>query len=200
MIPNRTSLCAIAFVFLQYGTAASAQSGLSLQDLGVTPAEVLAPAERLRECLEDARACTVAPRRGFSLGDVLNLGIVDRGAAPENPSASRSANGTATSDGAALMPAVLPSIDLSDYLTGARPAGNPRRSAELAELAAVLAEPVAQGLEVMLVVTGPDGQATQARASDIARVLESALGAAIRVETEPAEIDGLTLTLSLPGS
>lgn len=194
-----TVLSAALVAFWMQGAGLGAQSGLTLEDLGISPAQVPSPADRLRACIDDPGACSTAPRRGFSMDDVLNLGIVDRGSTPDAPSVPRSLNDTTAAENA-LTPTVLPSIDLSTYLSGDPPARNPRRSAELMELAAVLAEPVAQGLEVTLVVTGPDGHTTQARASEIAQALERALGAVVRIETEPAEIDGLTLALSLPGS
>ncbi|MCC5966125.1 MAG: hypothetical protein JJU24_08305 [Natronohydrobacter sp.] len=225
-----TALSAALVAFWMQGAGLGAQSGLTLEDLGISPAQVPSPADRLRACFDDPGACSTAPRRGFSMDDVLNLGIVDhggasgtsrsvnpvdqgpqplrppamgivdRGPANEPSDATRTPLDGAAGESAALTPTVLPSIDLSTYLSGDPPARNPRRSAELIELAAVLAEPVAQGLEVTLVVTGPDGHTTQTRASEIAQALERALGAVVRIETEPAEIDGLTLALSLPGS
>ena len=133
----------------------------------------------------------------FDLDNVMNLGIVDRGAEPADPSAPRSAD---TGDAALAEPtgtlAHLPSIDISSYLSGDSPATDPARQSELADLAALLASDDLAGFEVTLVVTDAGQQAAQDRAQEIADLLEDTLSGRVRVLAEAGDTPGITLTLA----
>ncbi len=178
-------------------TCAGAQSSISLEDLGITPTEALSPADQLRSCLADAAMCSSAQPADFDLDNVMNLGIVDRGAEPADPSAPRSAD---TGDAALAEPtgtlAHLPSIDISSYLSGDSPATDPARQSELADLAALLASDDLAGFEVTLVVTDAGQQAAQDRAQEIADLLEDTLSGRVRVLAEAGDTPGITLTLA----
>lgn len=184
----------VAFAALHV-TVAQAQSGFSLDDLDGGAPTAMSPAERLSACLADASACSQAPRRSFSLDDVVNLGIVDRGQTPAHGSQTRSLESSSDADAPILDLTVLPSIDISAYLSGETPARSHRRSTELEQLADVLSTSVPSDLGIVLVVSGPEATEATGRASEIAQALEAALGRAVTVRTETAEIDGLTLAL-----
>lgn len=178
-------------------TCAGAQSSISLDDLGITPSEVLSPADQLRSCLADAAMCSSAQAAEFGLDNVMNLGIVDRGAEPADPSAPRSAvpGDAAQADPSGTL-AHLPSIDISSYLSGESPATDPTRHSELAELAALLASDDLAGFEVTLVVTDAGQQAAQDRAQEIADLLQRSLSSRVRVLAETGTTAGITLTLA----
>ncbi len=177
-------------------SAASAQLSLSLDELGIAPRAAVVPAEQMRACLDDPAQCSRARTRGVSLDDVVNLGIVDRGTAPVDPSPSRGAGAAGNSDvsGAAREVTVLPSIDMSAYLSGEAPARSIARTRELAELAAVLAADELVGFDVVIVVSG-DATA-QDRAQEIARALSDTLDGRLRVVAEAGTAAGITLALS----
>lgn len=181
-------------------TCAGAQSSISLDELGITPAQSLSPADQLRGCLGDAALCSSAQAADFDMDNVMNLGIVDRGAEPADPSPPRSAgNGdTALADPASTL-AHLPSIDISNYLSGDSPAVDPTRHSELAELAALLASDDLAGFEVTLVVTDAGQQAAQDRAQEIAELLQGSLSGRLRVLAESGNTPGITLTLTPTG-
>lgn len=190
-----THLAGLALVFS--ATCAGAQSSISLEDLGIAPVEALSLADQLRGCLADAGQCSSAQSADFAFDDVLNLGIVDRGAEPADPSAPRSAGigETASADSVGTLEH-LPSIDISSYLSGDSPTVDPTRQSELAELAALLASDDLAGFEVTLVVTDAGQQAAQDRAQEIADLLQQSLSGRVRVLAETGDTAGITLTLA----
>lgn len=179
-------------------SAAQAQSSIGLADLGIVPAEPVPLAEQMRGCLSDATLCSSAQSSDFTMDSVINLGIIDRGAAPPEPSAPRSLDGSSSARGQATL-SHLPSIDISAYLSGDSPAVDGRRQNELAELARLLSSDELAGFDVTLIVQNPAGDDAGARAQEIARVLEQSLAGRVTVVTETADVSGLTLTLAPRG-
>lgn len=190
------SLACLMLVMAASG--AGAQSSISLEDLGIVPMESLSLAAMMRGCLADAALCSSAQGPSFGLDAVVNLGIVDRGAAPADPSTARSADPAGAAAATNGAPQPLPSIDISAYLTGAGPAVDASRRSELTELADLLASDDLSGFDITLIVTESGPSAAEDRAREIAAVLEQSLAGRVRVVAETGATAGITLALA-PG-
>ena len=175
----------VAFAALT-ASALSAQSTVTLDSFTLDPAPAAtpeaAPSAEMRDCLLDSAGCDNAEFGGsaaFTLDDVVNLGVIDRGAAA---TAATVAPSLAINDRGA-EPTPLPSIDLeilfaynSDDLT-------PDAMGKLAALTSALQDPrLSDARLVFIGHTDAVGSAaynldlSRRRAESVARFVQGTMG------------------------